>query len=127
MKKIAIGLMLGTLLIAFAVCFQAVAEPSGPPPMLPPLGPVYSGPLMGPPPGLPPLGPEFFSLCGGPPDLIEKLKLTEDQLKQMRLAYVNFKDKTRKFRTALMQLCDEKETMLISDLRRSPKLTHPRS
>ena len=114
MKKTVIGLMLGTLLIASAVCFQAVAEPPGPPLMPPHLGPVCSGPLMGPPPGVPPLGPEFLSLCGVPPELIEKLKLTDDQLKQMRLAYVNFKDKTRKIRTALTGLRDEKETMLIS-------------
>jgi Spy/CpxP family protein refolding chaperone len=46
--------------------------------------------------------------------MIEKLKLTDDQLKQMRLAYVDFQDRTRKARNALMGLRDEKKTMLIS-------------
>ena len=44
----------------------------------------------------------------------KKLKLTKDQLKEMRLAYVNFLDKTRKARNALRGLRDEKKTMLIS-------------
>jgi periplasmic protein CpxP/Spy len=51
---------------------------------------------------------------GGDPDLIEKLKLTDDQLKQMLLSYVDFRDRTRKARNALMGLHDEKETMVIS-------------
>jgi len=46
--------------------------------------------------------------------LIERLKLTDDQLKQLRLAYVDFQDKTRKARSALIALHDEKKTVLIS-------------
>ena len=45
---------------------------------------------------------------------MEELKLTGDQLKQIRLTYVDCKDRTRKARTALMGLRDEKKTMLIS-------------
>jgi len=110
MKKTAIVLILGLVTLASATCFIALAAPPGPPPGPPPHG----GPGFGGPPGPPPHGPEFPALLDGPPDLIEKLKLTDDQLKQMRLAYVEFKDKTRKARNALMGLRDEKETMLIS-------------
>ncbi|MDQ7785452.1 MAG: hypothetical protein RDU20_21390 [Desulfomonilaceae bacterium] len=56
----------------------------------------------------------MLGLWDGPPDLIEKLKLTDDQKREMRLAYVSFRNKTRKARNALMALHDEKETMLIS-------------
>jgi len=45
---------------------------------------------------------------------VGKLKLTDDQLKQIRVTYVEFRDKTRKARNALMGLGDERETMLIS-------------
>ena len=114
MKKTAIVLVLGVLVIASATCFHALAGPQGPPPGPPPHGPGFFGGPPGPPPGPPPHGGGFLGLWGGPPDLIEKLKLTDDQLKQMRLAYVEFKDKTRKARNALMALHDEKRTMLIS-------------
>jgi Spy/CpxP family protein refolding chaperone len=96
MKKTAVVLILGLVTVAFATCLNALAAPPGPP-----LGP-------------PPHGGDFPGLLDGPPDLIEKLKLTDDQQKQMRLAYVDFQDKTRKARTALMGLRDEKKTMLIS-------------
>lgn len=109
MKKTAIVLIIGLVTLASATCFVALAEPPGPPPGPPPHGPGLFGGPPGPPPGPPP-----FGLLDGPPDLIEKLKLTDDQLKQMRLAYVDFKDKTRKARNALMGLHDEKKTMLIS-------------
>jgi Spy/CpxP family protein refolding chaperone len=114
MKKTTIVLILGALVIASATCFHALAQPPGHPPGAPPHGGGFFGGPPGPPPGPPPHGPEFLGLWDGPPDLIEKLKLTDDQLKQMRLAYVEFKDKTRKARNALMGLRDEKETMLIS-------------
>jgi len=45
---------------------------------------------------------------------MEKLKLTDDQKKEIRLAYVSFQDRTRKARNTLMGLSDEKRTMLIS-------------
>jgi Spy/CpxP family protein refolding chaperone len=51
---------------------------------------------------------------GAPPHVLRKLKLTDDQRKQMRLKYVDFKNKTREARIALMGLHDEKRTMLIS-------------
>ena len=109
MKKTAIVLIIGLVTLASATCFIALAEPPGPPPGPHPHGPGFFGGPPGPPPG-----PHPFGLLDGPPDLIEKLKLTDDQLKQMRLAYVDFKDKTRKARNALMGLHDEKKTMLIS-------------
>jgi|GEM_PF-982558 len=132
MKRTAIVLLLGILTIASASFFQALAAPPGPPPGSsphgggfiggppgPPPGPPphadgpFGGPL-GPPPGPPPLAGEFPGLWDAPPDLIERLKLTDDQLKQLRLAYVDFQDKTRKARSALIALHDEKKTVLIS-------------
>ncbi|MBI4962111.1 MAG: periplasmic heavy metal sensor [Desulfomonile tiedjei] len=114
MKKTAIVLVIGVLAIASATCFHALAAPQGPPPGPPPHGGGFFGGPPGPPPGPPPHGGGFFGLLDGPPDLMEKLKLTDDQLKQMRLAYVDSQDKTRKARNALMGLHDEKKTMLIS-------------
>lgn len=114
MKKTAIVLILGLVTLVSATCFIAFAAPPGPPPGPPPHGGAGFGGPPGPPPGLPPHGPGFPGLLDGPPDLIEKLKLTDDQLKQMRLGYAEFRDKTRKARNALMTLRDEKETMLIS-------------
>jgi Spy/CpxP family protein refolding chaperone len=70
--------------------------------------------LGGPPGPPPPPGSEIPDLWSAPPDLIEKLKLTDDQLKQLRLGFVEFKEKTRKARNALMAVRDEKETMLLS-------------
>jgi periplasmic protein CpxP/Spy len=114
MKKKSIVLILGLVTLASATCFHAFAEPPGPPTGPPPHGPGFFGGPPGPPPGPPPHGGGFPGLWGGPPDLIEKLKLTDDQLKEMRLAYVDFQGKTRKARSALMGLHDEKRTMLIS-------------
>ena len=105
MNKTALVLVLGALVIVSATCFHALAEPPGPPPVPPAHGPGFFGGPLGPPP---------FGLLAGPPDLVEKLKLTDDQKKEMRLAYVGFQDKTRKARTALMALRDEKEAMLVS-------------
>jgi hypothetical protein len=123
MKRTTVVSIVGTLVLVSTCCFLALAQPPGPPPHgggffsgppgPPPHGPgLLEGPL-GPPPGPPP-GMIIPDLASAPPDLIEKLKLTDDQLKQLRLAYVEFKDKTRKARNALMGLRDEKETMLIS-------------
>jgi len=53
-------------------------------------------------------------LLGAPPDLMKKLELSDDQLKEIRLAYVGSQNKTRKARSALMGLRDEKRTMMIS-------------
>jgi Spy/CpxP family protein refolding chaperone len=128
MKKTAIVLLLAVLMIAAASSLYALAERPGPPPGPPPHGGALYGGPPGPPPGPPPRAGEFFGgppgpsphgggfpgLWGGPPDLIEKLNLTDDQLKQMRLLYVDFQDRTRKARNALMALHDEKRIMLIS-------------
>ncbi len=113
MKKTAIVLILGIVTLVSAICFHAFAEPPGPPPGPPPHERGFFGGPPGPPPG-PHHGPGLPGLLDGPPDLINKLKLTDDQLKEMRLAYVDFQGKTRKARTALMGLHDEKKTMLIS-------------
>jgi Spy/CpxP family protein refolding chaperone len=123
MKKTGVVLVLGVLVIACATCFTAFASPPGPPPH----GAGFSGGPPGPPPGPPPLGMAFFGgppgpppglppfgLLSGPPDLVEKLKLTDDQRKQMRQAFVDFENKSRKARMALMGLHDEKRTMLMS-------------
>lgn len=114
MKKTAIMLIFGLVTLVSAVSFHALAGPPGPPPGPPPHGPGFFGGPPGPPPGPPPHGPGFLNLLDGPPDLTEKLKLTDDQKKEMRLAYVDFQGKTRKARNALMGLHDEKKTMLIS-------------
>lgn len=114
MKKTAIVLILALVTLVSATCFIALAAPPGPPPGAPPHGPGFFWGPPGPPPGPPYHGPGFPGLLDGPPDLINKLKLTDDQLKEMRLAYVDFQGKTRKARTALMGLNDEKKTMLIS-------------
>ncbi|HTY26007.1 MAG TPA: hypothetical protein VMC85_22955 [Desulfomonilaceae bacterium] len=114
MKKTVIVLILGLITFASATCFIALAEPPGPPPGPPPHGGWFFGGPPGPPPGPPPPEGAFLGLLSAPPDLIEKLKLTDDQVKQTRLAYVDSQDKTRKARTALMGLHDEKKNMLIS-------------
>lgn len=125
MKKTAIALILGLLTIVSLTCFQTFGAPPGPPPGPPPHGAFVGGPPgpppggffggpPGPPPGPPPHGGEFLGLWGFPPDMIEKLKLTDDQLKEMRLAYVDFQNKTRKARNALTALRDEKKIMMIS-------------
>ncbi len=123
MKKTAIILILGLIAIAASTWVHAFGGPMGPPPCPPPHGggelmacgdgPPFGGP-MGPPPFPPPHGEAFMGHGGFPPPLLEKLKLTDDQQKQMRLAFVGFQDKTRKARIALMTLDDEKKTMLIS-------------
>lgn len=110
MKKTAMILILGIFIVASATC--VFAEPSGAVPFPPP---PHGGAFFGGPPGPPPPhGGGGFGLWDAPPPLIEKLKLTDDQLKQMRQVYVDFQDKTRKARNALMGLHDEKKTMLIS-------------
>jgi len=88
-------------------------------------------------PGGPPGGPRMDMPAGpqGPPefggplpghmdggDLFEKregffqkkLGLTDEQTKEMRNQFVNFQERTRKTRMALMTLADEKRTMLMS-------------
>ncbi len=87
--------------------------PPGPPPGPPPHGAMFGGP-PGPPPGPPHHGNLVRSLLTAPPPVIDKLGLTKDQLKEMRLALVAFQNKTRKARSALMALHDEKHTMLMS-------------
>lgn len=114
MKKTAIVFLIGLVTIAFGSSLHAFGGPPGPPPGSPPHGGAFFGGPPGPPPGPPPHGGILPPLWAAPPDLIEKLKLTDDQLKEMRLAYVDFRNKTRKARMALMALHDEKRTMLIS-------------
>jgi periplasmic protein CpxP/Spy len=46
--------------------------------------------------------------------IMEKLGITDEQKKQFRSLYVAFRDRTRKDRTELMGLKDEKKTMLLS-------------
>lgn len=46
--------------------------------------------------------------------IMEKLGITDEQKKQFRSLYVGFNDRTRKARTELMGLRDEKKTMLLS-------------
>lgn len=46
--------------------------------------------------------------------LIKKLGITDEQKKQIRALYVASSDRTRKARTELMALKDEKKTMLLS-------------
>lgn len=43
-----------------------------------------------------------------------KLGITDDQKKQIRALYVGYRDRTRKARTELMSLKDEKKTMVLS-------------
>jgi len=109
MKKTAMVLGLALLTIASGSYFCALAEPPGPPQGPPPFGAGFFGGHPGPPPGPPP-----FGLLSGPPALIEKLKLTDDQRKQMRRLFVDFENNSRKTRMALLGLHDEKRTMLLS-------------
>jgi Spy/CpxP family protein refolding chaperone len=44
----------------------------------------------------------------------KRLGITDDQKKQIRALYVGFRDRTRKARTELMSLKDEKKTMVLS-------------
>ena len=44
----------------------------------------------------------------------KKLGITDEQKKQIRALYVGFRDRTRKTRTELMAIKDEKKTMLLS-------------
>jgi Spy/CpxP family protein refolding chaperone len=121
MKKTAIVLTVGLIAIASATWIHAFGGHFGPPPCPPPHeelmdmedGPAFDGPL-GPPPGRPHHGPGMMGHGGFPPPLLEKLKLTDDQQKQMRSALVSFQDKSRKARSALMGLEDEKKTMMMS-------------
>lgn len=46
--------------------------------------------------------------------IMKKLGITDEQKKQFRSLYVGFSDRTRKARTELMALKDEKKTMLLS-------------
>ncbi len=127
MKKTAVVLAVGVFAIAAATYCHVLAQPVGPPPIggqfsagppgpqgPPPHGGPFHGGPPGPPPGPPDHEGELPNLLNAPPDLIEKLKLTDDQLKQMRLAYVDSQDKSRKARTGLVGLRDEKKTILIS-------------
>lgn len=123
MKRTVVVSLVGTLILASACCFLALAQSPAPPPQggglvggppgPPPHGPGLFGGPPGPPPPPPP-GAEIPDLWNAPQELIEKLKLTDDQLKQLRLGFVEFQEKTSKARTALMRLRDEKETMLLS-------------
>lgn len=128
MKKTAIVLIVGIVTIAMGTSFLALGRPPGPPsgprphmgaPFGGPPGPHHGPPppggaLFGGPPGPPPPGGPPLGLLGAPPPLLRKLKLTDEQRKQMRLKYVDFQNKTRQARMALMGLNDEKRTMMIS-------------
>jgi periplasmic protein CpxP/Spy len=46
--------------------------------------------------------------------IMQKLGITDEQKKQFRSLYVGFSDRTRKARTEVMALKDEKKTMLLS-------------
>lgn len=140
MKKTAVVLIVGLVTLVSGASFFALGTAGGPPPHAaamfggppgPPPGPpphggsMFGGPspgpppdgwpmFGGPPPGPPPHGHLVRSLLAAPPPVIEKLGLTKDQMKEMRLALVEFQNKTRKARTTLMALHDEKHTMLMS-------------
>jgi periplasmic protein CpxP/Spy len=121
MRKATVILVFGVLAVASATCCHAFFELLGPPPGPPPHGPRFFDGPPGPPPGPPPRD-AFSEPWGAPFHLIEELKLNDDQLKQTLLAYVDFKERTRKTRNALMGLHDERETMLISGKIDQPKL-----
>ncbi|MFH1116941.1 MAG: hypothetical protein V1792_23745 [Pseudomonadota bacterium] len=141
MKKTAVVLIVGLVTLVSGASFFALGTaggppphaaamfggPPGPPPGPPPHGgsmfgggfpgpPPHGGPMFGGPPGPPPYGLMVRSLLAAPPPVIEKLGLTKDQLKEMRLALVAFQNKTRKARSTLMALHDEKDTMLMSGI-----------
>ncbi|MBI5252684.1 MAG: hypothetical protein HY912_24575 [Desulfomonile tiedjei] len=108
--------------------------PLGPPPdkFGPPPGPfgLHPGPhgppmaaLAGPPPGAvgPPhgmFGPPGMvhgRKHGPPPEMIDKIiGLTDQQRKDIKLQHVNFMERTRKNRTSIFSLMDEKKNMLLS-------------
>ncbi|MFH0826246.1 MAG: periplasmic heavy metal sensor [Pseudomonadota bacterium] len=117
MKKTSIILIVALAALVSVTVHQAPAGPPGHPPGPPPHGAGSFGGPPGPPPGSPfggPPGSEMIGPWDGPPDLVEKLKLTDDQQKQMRAAYVEFREKTSKARNTIVALRDEKEIMMIS-------------
>ncbi len=75
----------------------------------------------------PSTGPGEFSKPGHHRPTLEaiqkKLGVTEDQKKQLRALQVGFKDRTRKARTDLASLRDEKKTMMLSGKIDQQKLT----
>jgi periplasmic protein CpxP/Spy len=106
-------LSLLTMVILFAVASVAFAQaPQGP-----------AGPPSGPPAVAKAQGdmPESGHPCmcmpmreHGMEFLAKKLGVTDDQKKQFRAIRVGFEDRTRKSRTALFSLKDEKRAMLMS-------------
>ncbi len=47
-------------------------------------------------------------------EMLKKLGITDEQKNQIRALYIGFQDRTRKARTDLMSLRDEKKTMVLS-------------
>ena len=101
---VAAVLALGVAVLSFG----AQDSPAGPP------GP----PMMQSSPGDNPTGPGAFARPGHHRPTLEaiqkKLGITDEQKKQMRALQVGFRDGTRKARTDLVSLRDEKKTMMLS-------------
>jgi len=110
MNKRALLLMTMVAVLAVGAMASAATAQSGAP--MASSSPAFKGT---PPPHDPP--GEFMGRWGHGPNLEaiqKKLGITDDQKKQFRGLYVGFRDKTRKARTELMALKDEKKTMVLS-------------
>jgi len=96
-------------LLAMGLVAGSYAAQAGPGPAAP--SPAAQG-TVGPPPGP---SAEFGAARHHRPDLaamLKKLGITDEQKKQIRALHIGFRDRTRKGRTDLMSLMDEKKTML---------------
>jgi len=91
-----------------AVSYAAQDKPAGPP------GPPAVQSAVSHPAGPPEQFGEGSHHRHGFHSMLKKLGITDDQKKQIRALYVGFRDRTRKTRTDLMSLKDEKKTMFLS-------------
>jgi Spy/CpxP family protein refolding chaperone len=98
MKQVVTAMSAALVLVFAAVALTNAAEESGPGKMSP----------------MPQEVAASAEHKHSPEAFIKKLGITDEQKKQIRGLYVAFKDRTRKTRTDLMALKDEKKTMLMS-------------
>lgn len=111
MRKSTFAMVLAVMFIAVTALTVAAQGAPGGPAGSPSPPPREAMPHPGGPPGEFAGGPHFRPSLEA---LQKKLGITDDQKKQMRALYTGFSDRTRKTRTELMALKDEKRTMMMS-------------
>ncbi len=109
-KRALLVLPLAAILTVGVAAFSYGAQDNPPGPSRSPV--MQSGPVDN------PVGSGDFARPGHHRPTLEaiqkKLGITDDQKKQMRELQVGFRDRTRKARTDLVSLMDEKKTMMLS-------------